>query len=149
MRNVSIQFAKKKNVRQDKNPSGTVGRTPQRPVGGTGESIGMFGESLLGLAFNFTVCRCQPLSSQWLSLVQRFCKRCAMGFFGKASGHTSTNGMLCGTSRGSAGRTASSFSTSSRRSPLLLQRHCSFIPFSCGHAQGVCFDSLAPDESRR
>ena len=38
-----------------KNPSGIVGRTSQRPVARTGESTGMFGECLLGLAFGFTV----------------------------------------------------------------------------------------------
>ena len=40
----------------------------------------------LELAFGFTVCRCQPLSSQWLSasLVRKFCKRCGKGPVGKA-----------------------------------------------------------------
>ena len=87
MRNTVIQLAK----------SGIVGRTSQRPVGGTGESTGIIGESLLGVAFGFTVCRCQPLSSQWLSasLAQRSRKRWEKGPTGKASGLTWTHEMLC------------------------------------------------------
>ena len=86
----------------------------------------------------FTVCRCQPLSLQWrsASLAQRFCKRCAKGPIGKASGLTLTHGMLCvcqhhlasGMCWRSTGHMASSFSSSSTRSPSLLQRQCSLSP---------------------
>ena len=98
-----------------KKPLGTVGRTPQRPVGGTGEGTGTLGDSLPGLAFGFAVCRRQHLSSQWLSasLAQKFCK----GRAGKVSGLLWTHGMLwvCGQRlasgmyRGSMDRMASSF----------------------------------------
>ena len=37
----------------DKNPCGTVGRTLQRPAGGTGESTGMSGESPTGVDIGF------------------------------------------------------------------------------------------------
>ena len=62
------------------NATGIVGRTSQRPDGGIGEGVEMPGAPLR-LAFGFTVCRCQPLLSQWLSasLAQRFCKRCETG----------------------------------------------------------------------
>ena len=112
-----------------------MGRTCQGPVGRTGESIGMLGKSHLGLAFGFTVCRCQLILLQWLSasLVLKCCKRCWKDFVGRASGLTWTHGLLCvcahhpasGTSRGSTSRTASSFSFSSKRSPLLSRRYCS------------------------
>ena len=87
----------KKTFRKNKDPSGTVERTAQRPVGGTGESIGMFRESLFGLAVGFTACRCQLLSPQWLSasLMRKITKRCGKGPIGTASGLTWTHGMLC------------------------------------------------------
>ena len=39
------------------------------PIVALEKSIGMLGESLLGLAFGFTGCRCQFLSSQWLGSI--------------------------------------------------------------------------------
>ena len=73
-----------------KKTSGIWGGTSQRPVGGTGESVGMFGESLLGLAFGCTVCRCQ----QWPVVLwaRRFCKRRGKGPIGKGFGLTQTMG---------------------------------------------------------
>ena len=61
---------------------------------GSGKSVEMLGESLLGLAYGFTVCRCQLLSSQRLaaSLVQRYCRRCGKNPTGKASGLAWTMG---------------------------------------------------------
>ena len=81
-------------------------KTPQRPVGGTGESIGMFRE-----AFGFTVCRCQRLSSQRLSasLVWKCCNRCDKGLIGEASGLTFTHGMLCACAHHLASGTSEEF----------------------------------------
>ena len=102
-----------------------VGRTSQRPDCGPGKNFGMLGKSLFRMALGFTVCRCQPLTSQWLatSLVLRFCKRCGKGPTGKASGLAWTHGTVCvcaphppvGMSWGSLGRMASSFSCQQRR----------------------------------
>ena len=79
-----------------------------------------------------------PLSSQWLAafLARRFCERCGKGPVGKASGLTWTHGMfwVCaqhpasGTHWGSTGRVATSFSSSSRRSPSSLQRQWCLSP---------------------
>ena len=63
-----------------------------------------------------------------------------------ASGRTWTHRMLCvcarrpasKTSGGSTGRTASSISSSSRRSLLLLQRHCMFRPFVAAETLKAC-----------
>ena len=116
-----IQLAKKTSWAEQE-PAWILERTPQRLDCGPGQSVGMLGESLLGLAFGFTACRCQFLSPQWLaaSLVQGFCKRCGNDLSGKASGLAWTGKTACvyapppriGTSQGSMGRMASSLSSS-------------------------------------
>ena len=88
--------------------SEVVGRAPQRPDRGTGQSSEVCGEPLLRLAVGSKL--------QWLAVVcvPRFCKRCGKGPFGKASGLAWTHGTVCtcsqrppiGTSRGSMGRMA-------------------------------------------
>ena len=123
-----------------KNPSGTS----QRPVGGTGESTGMIGESQLGLAFGFTVCRCQPfVVAMTCSIVG---KGCGKGPVGKGSGFTWTHGMLCvcahhpasGTSWGRTGRMASSFSSSLGRSPFALTKGVQLKPFVLAETLKAC-----------
>ena len=60
------------------------------------KSVGMLGESLLGSAFGFTVCRCQSLASQWLAVVwvPKFCNICGKGPTRKASGLAWTHGTV-------------------------------------------------------
>ena len=88
------------------------------PLVAPAKATEMFGESLLGLAFGFTVCRCQPLSSQWLSSIAavKILQRMWEGPCWEGVSPSKTHGMCAcahhpasGTSRGSTGRMAASF----------------------------------------
>ena len=123
-------WCRRRYFRQDQNWPGFVGRTPQRPVGGPGEGIGMIGESLIGLAFGFTVCRCQLLWSRWLSAsrCKDFAKDVGRAMLGRRLALPGSMGRCAlahhsatGTSRRNMGHTAS-FSPSQEGAGGCLER---------------------------
>ena len=110
--------------------SGIVGRTPQRPDCGPGKSVGMLVESPIGLAFGFTVCRCQSLSSQWLaaSLVQGFAKDVGRGLPGRRLALPGPMGQCAQHPRGSMGRMASSFCFFVKKEAVAFSNEVPFKP---------------------
>ena len=110
------------------------------------------------LAFDFTDCRCQALSSQWLSqsLVQRSCKICGKGPIGKASGLTWTHRMLCVCAHHPASGMSGKYGPHSelfffliKKEPFALTKAVGVQALcSCGDAESMCIDWSAPDGSR-
>ena len=76
MRNLTIQLPKKTFLAEP-NPSGTVGRTFQRSIGGTGKGAGMPGSCRLMLAIGFSECRCQRLFCLRIGVQRPWCKNVA------------------------------------------------------------------------
>ena len=159
VRSIVIQLAKKISWAEQE-LAWICGKTHQRPDCGPGKSVGMVGESLPWSAFGFTVCCCQPLSSQWpaASVARRFCKICGTGPTGKASGLAWTLRTWCvcvhlpavGMTRGKYGPHSELF--------LLPHQEGAGGPRAgsavralrlCGNAQGVCADWFAPFGSRK
>ena len=98
---------------KNSNATGTVGRAPQRPDCGTGYSVDVHGEFVLGLIFGPRLCGGTGL--QWLA--QASSKVCGIRPIWEAFGPTWTRGLVCvyarhpwsGMCQGSTGRMASSF----------------------------------------
>ena len=116
MRNSTIQLA---SPNRTSNPSGIVGRAPQRPFGGTGESTGVFWRFLFWVCIWFHSLLLPAFEWLLASLVSRFRIRYGKGLIGNASGPRPMGGCTLalpasGTSRGSTVRAA-------RRALFLLQ----------------------------
>ena len=158
--NFTIQLANKINSRQNQSPSGTMGRTPSRSGGGTGEGVGLLGSCILMLTFGFTDRRRRGLSFSvavsvaGAEILQKMwegpCWEGVWPFLDPWDVVGLRTAASVWNVPGMYGPHGELFFFVIKKDPFALTRTVEFRPFcSCGDTEGMCFDWSAPDGSRK
>ena len=144
---------------QDKNPSGIVGRTPQRPGGGTGEGKleclenPYWGWHVVSQFAVASFCRRNGFQHRWC---KDFAKDVGRALLGKASGLIRTHGMRCPCAHHSFwtaprkyGPHGELFFFLIKKESLALTEAAQFKPFVPAETLKACaLIGFAPDGSR-